>query len=96
MTAERLELPATGDAAGLVELKAALLARLDAGEAAYLDARHVSEPSAALIQLIEAAAAAFAAKSLSFGLVEPSDALCAAYETIGLFAQLMTRIAMEA
>lgn len=96
MALERLEVPATGDLAGLADLKAALLARLETGEAAYLDARHVAEPSAALIQLIEAGAAAFAAKSLSFGLVEPSDALCAAYETIGLFAQLMSRIAMEA
>lgn len=96
MAVERLEVPATGDPAGLAELKAALLARLEAGQPAHLDARHVDEPSAALIQLIEAAAPAFAEKSLAFGLVEPSDALCAAYETIGLFAQLMTRIAMDA
>jgi hypothetical protein len=96
MAVERLEVPATGDLAGLGELKAALLARLAAGQPAYLDARHVDEPSAALIQLIEAAAAAFGEKSLGFGLVEPSDALCAGYETIGLFAQLMSRIAMDA
>lgn len=96
MAVERLELPATGDLEGLADLKAAILARLAAGEPAYLDARHVHEPSAALIQLIEAAAPAFAEKSVPFGLVEPSDELCAAYETIGLFAQLMSRIAMDA
>lgn len=96
MAVERLEVPATGDLPGLADLKAALVARLAAGEPAYLDARHVDEPSVALIQLIEAAASAFAEKSLSFGLVEPSDALCAAYETVGLFAQLMSRIAMDA
>jgi hypothetical protein len=96
MATERLELPATGDFAGLTDLKAALLTRLEAGTPVHLDARHVHEPAAATIQLIEAAAASFAEKSLSFGLVEPSDQLCAAYETIGLFAQLMTRIAMDA
>ena len=52
--------------------------------------------AAAAAFALTAAAPAFAEKSVPFGLVEPSDALCAAYETIGLFAQLMTRIAMDA
>ena len=41
------------------------------------------------------AAAAFAERTLPFGLIEPSDRLCAAYETVGLFAQLMSRIAPD-
>ncbi|MEA5501979.1 STAS domain-containing protein [Halotia wernerae UHCC 0503] len=90
-----IELPSTGDAITVAALKTELLERLAAGEGVRLDARHVAEPSAALIQMIEAGAAAFADKTLPFGLLDPSDALCGAYETLGLFTALMSRIVME-
>jgi hypothetical protein len=90
-----IELPATGDPITVAALKTELLERLAAGEAVRLDARHVAEPSVALIQMIEAGAAAFADKTLPFGLLEPSDALCGAYETLGLFTALMSRIVMD-
>ncbi len=90
-----IELPSTGDAITVAALKTELLERLAAGEGVRLDARHVAEPSTALIQTIEAGAAAFADKMLPFGLLEPSDALCGAYETLGLFTALMSRIVME-
>ncbi|MCA3247315.1 MAG: hypothetical protein ACKOEE_15030 [Tagaea sp.] len=95
MDVERLKLAATGELGATIEIKTQLLARLEAGRGAYLDARDVDEPSLALIQTIEAAAAAFAERTLPFGLIEPSDRLCAAYETVGLFAQLMSRIAPD-
>ncbi len=67
----------------------------DAGRAVRLDARSVCAPTTALIQLIEVAAADFAMHGVSFGLHEPSDALCAAYEELGLFASLMARLKMS-
>ena len=91
----RLELPGTGDLVAMRDLKAALLERLEGGQSVHLDATHVAEPSAALIQLIEAAATSFAARDLTVSLVSPSDALCAAYEDLGLFGALMTRIAVD-
>lgn len=91
---DRLELPATGELAALAGLKAVLLERLAEGRPVHLDARHVHEPSTALIQLVESAAAAFGARELAFGLVEPTDALCSAYEDLGLFSALMSRIAV--
>ena len=90
----RLELPATGELEALGGLRTVLLERLAAGQAVHLDARHVHEPSTALVQLVESAAAAFGAKELAFGLLEPSDALCSAYEDLGLFGALMSRIAV--
>ena len=90
---DRLELPATGELAALGSLRTVLLDRLAAGQPVHLDARHVHEPSTALVQLVESAAA-FAARELAFGLVEPSDALCSAYEDLGLFGALMSRIAV--
>lgn len=91
---DRLELPATGELAALGSLRTVLLDRLAAGQPVHLDARHVHEPSTALVQLVESAAATFAARELAFGLVEPSDALCSAYEDLGLFGALMSRIAV--
>ena len=91
---DRLELPATGELAVIGSLKTVLLERLAAGQPVHLDARHVHEPSTALIQLVESAAASFAARGLGFGLVEPSDELCAAYEDLGLFGALMSRISV--
>ena len=94
-TSATIELPSTGDAEAVAALKAALLAHLAAGEGVRLDAKYVAEPSTALMQTIEAAAAAFAEKTLPFGLLEPSDALCGAYEALGLFTALMSRIVMD-
>lgn len=91
---DRLELPATGELAAIGDLKTVLLERLAAGRPVHLDARHVHEPSTALIQLVESAAAAFGARDIAFGLVEPTDALCSAYEDLGLFGALMSRIAV--
>lgn len=91
---DRLELPATGELEALGGLRTALLERLSAGHGVHLDARHVHEPSTALVQLVESAAISFGARELGFGLVEPSDALCAAYEDLGLFSALMSRIAV--
>ena len=93
---ERLRLPATCDAAAADALKIELAARLDARTPVVLDAGDVAEPSVAAIQLIEAASAAFAARDLRFGLADPSDALCAAYEDIGLYTALMQRLVMDA
>ncbi len=90
---DRLELPATGELAAIGDLKTVLLERLAAGQPVHLDARHVHEPSTALVQLVESAAGAFAARELAFGLVDPTDALCSAYEDLGLFGALMSRIA---
>ncbi len=92
---ERLELPSAADLGAVAELRAALLARLDAGRAVNLDASPVAEPTTALVQLIESAASAFATKDLKVGLIAPSDALCSAYEDLGLFGELMARIVME-
>jgi|GEM_PF-6837824 len=91
----RIELAATCDIAGAAALQADLLEKLGVGMPVVLDATHVAEPSTALVQTLEAAAAAFAARGLAFGLYNPSDALCAAYEDIGLFAALMARIVMD-
>lgn len=91
----RIELAATCDIAGAAALQAELLEKLGAGTPVVLDATHVAEPSTALVQTLEAAGAAFAARELAFGLYNPSDALCQAYEDIGLFAALMARIVME-
>jgi STAS domain len=93
---ERLRLPATCDAAAAQALKSALAAHLAAGTPVVLDGRDVAEPSVALIQLVEAASAAFAARDLRFGIGDPSDALCSAYEDIGLYASLMQRLVMDA
>jgi hypothetical protein len=90
-----LELPATGDLAAIRELRAALLERLEAGQSVHLDAADVGEPSAALVQVIESAAISFGARDLAISLAAPSDALCAAYEDLGLFSALMSRIAVE-
>jgi anti-anti-sigma regulatory factor len=88
-------LSATCDIAGASALQAELLEKLAAGTPTVLDASFVAEPSTALIQLVESAAAAFAARELRFGLYNPSDALCIAYEEMGLYGALMGRIAME-
>jgi hypothetical protein len=93
---ERLRLPATCDAAAAETLKADLASRLVAQTPVLLDASDVAEPSVAMIQLVEAASAAFAGAELRFGLADPSDALCSAYEDIGLYAALMQRLAMDA
>jgi hypothetical protein len=93
---ERLRLPATCDAAAAHALKGDLAAHLVAGTPVVLDASDVSEPSVVLIQLIEAASTAFAAQGLRFGFADPSDALCAAYEDIGLYPALMQRLVMDA
>jgi hypothetical protein len=93
-TIDRFELPSTGDLAALGSLRADLLGRLAEGRGVHLDARHVHEPSTALVQLVESAAVSFGARELGFGLVEPSDALCSAYEDLGLFGALMSRIAV--
>ena len=95
-TVERLRLPATCDATAADALKAELAARLDARAPLLLDAADVAEPSVAVLQLIEAASVAFAARDLRFGIVDPSDALCAAYEDIGLYSALMQRLVMDA
>lgn len=89
----RLELSSTADLATMRDLKAALVERLEAGQSVNLDASNVEEPSTALIQLIEAAAISFGARDLQIGLVSPSDALCQAYEDLGLFGALMARTA---
>jgi hypothetical protein len=93
---ERLRLPATCDATAADALKPELAARLDARTPLILDASDVAEPSVAVIQLIEAASVAFAAHDLRFGFADPSDALCAAYEDIGLYSALMQRLVMDA
>lgn len=91
----RLELPSTGDLMAMNDLKSALLERLTAGQSVHLDGSLVEEPSTPLIQLIEAAAASFGARDLQVALISPSDALCAAYEDLGLFGALMSRIAVD-
>lgn len=93
MVVDRVELPSTGDLASVGELKAALAGRLAAGQSVHLDGSQVGEPSTPLIEVIEAAALSFGARDLRVGLVEPSDALCSAYEDLGLFSALMTRLA---
>jgi hypothetical protein len=93
--AARLELPATVDFAAIGRLKEALSERLAAGQSVHLDGSQVSEPSAALIQVIEAAAVAFEARDLKVDIAAPTDDLCAAYEDLGLFGALMSRIAVE-
>ena len=92
----RLELPSAADLATVRDLRAALLERLEAGQSVHLDGNQVEEPSTALIQLIEAAAISFGARNLEIGLVTPSDALCQAYEDLGLFGALMARTAAGA
>ena len=92
----RLELPSSADLATVRDLRAALAERLDAGQSVHLEASQVEEPSTALVQLIESAALAFGSRELQFGLVSPSDALCQAYEDLGLFGALMTRTAAGA
>jgi hypothetical protein len=94
-SAGRLELPSTGDLTAIGEFRAALIERLAAGQSVHLDGSQVGEPTAALIQVIEAAAAAFTARELKVDIVAPSDDLCAAYEDLGLFGALMSRIAVE-
>lgn len=93
MAADRVELPSTGDLASVGELKTALLSRLAAGQSVHLDGSQVGEPSTPLVEAIEAAAVSFGARDLQVGLVEPSDALCSAYEDLGMFAALMSRLA---
>lgn len=90
---DRMELPSTGDLAAVGELKAALLGRLAVGQSVHLDGSQVGEPSTPLIEVIEAAALSFGARDLRVGLIEPSDALCSAYEDLGLFSALMARLA---
>ena len=91
----RIELAATCDIAGAIALHGELLEKLAAGTPTLLDASGVAEPSTALVQVVESAAAAFASRDLRFGLYNPSDALCIAYEDMGLYGALMGRIAME-
>lgn len=93
MVVDRVELPSTGDLASVGALQAALLSRLEAGQSVHLDGSQVGEPSTPLIEAIEAAALSFGARDLRVGLVDPSDALCSAYEDLGLFSALMTRLA---
>ena len=90
---DRVELPSMGDLASVGELKTSLLSRLEAGRSVHLDGSQVGEPSTPLIEAIEAAALSFGARDLQVGLVEPSDALCSAYEDLGLFSALMSRLA---
>jgi anti-anti-sigma regulatory factor len=92
----RFDLPSTADLATMRDIKAALAERLEAGQSIHLGASQVEEPSTALIQLIEAAAISYAARDLQVGLVSPSDALCQAYEDLGLFGALMARTAAGA
>ena len=90
-----VELPSSGDLAAVRELKSALLERLETAQSVHLDGSLVEEPSTSLIQVIEAAAISFGARDLQVGLISPSDALCAAYEELGLFGALMLRTAVE-
>lgn len=90
---DRVELPSTGDLSSVDELKTSLLSRLEAGRSVHLDGSQVGEPSTPLIEAIEAAAISFGARDLQVGLVEPSDALCSAYEDLGMFSALMSRLA---
>lgn len=89
----RLGLPSTGDLTSVGDLRTALLERLDAGQSVHLEANLAEEPSTSLVQVIEAAAMAFGARGLHVRLVDPSDSLCTAYEDLGLFSALMSRIA---
>jgi anti-anti-sigma regulatory factor len=91
-----LELPSSGDFTAMSELKETLLERLAAGQSVHLDGSLVEEPSTTLIQVIEAAAVSFAGRDLQFGLISPSEALCSAYEDLGLFGALMSRIVADA
>jgi hypothetical protein len=93
---ETIALPSAGGPEAVEALRERLLAALAAGSAVHLDARDLSEPSTALVQLIETAAADFAGRGLACALVEPSDALCQAYEDLGLYGALMSRIFMSA
>ncbi len=91
---QTVSLPASADLDSVAALRATLAERLAEGASVRLDARDMAEPSTALIQLVEAAAADFAVHGRTCTLLEPSDALCQAYEDLGLYGALMSRLAM--
>jgi hypothetical protein len=76
------------------ELSGKLRDAVNAGEPIRLDAGATLELSPALAQLVVAAARSAAAADVSMTLVSPTPQMVDAFQTYGLFADLMT-ISME-
>jgi hypothetical protein len=76
------------------ELCGKLRDAVNAGEPIRLDAGATLELSPALAQLVVAAARSAAASDVSMTLVSPTPQMVDAFQTYGLFADLMT-ISME-
>lgn len=78
----------------MFELCGKLRDAVSAGEPIRLDAGATLELSPALAQLVVAAARSAAASDVSMTLVSPTPQMVDAFQTYGLFADLMT-ISME-
>ena len=93
--ASRIALPPVLDAAAASILLAQLRAATDPPSRLVLDASHVDEIGTPAIQVIEAAARHLERAGFALGFALPSDAFCAAYADLGMFAALMQRLATD-
>ncbi len=91
--AKLINFPPVTNEAVAEELLQDLRVCLGARQSVIINAGNVDEIGTIAIQIIETAAEQFNASGLHLGLVEPSDACVSAYEDLGLFARLMSRIA---
>jgi len=93
--ASGLALPPVSDAQACIRIHERLLALRDGGAGTVVvDASEVVEASTAVVQLLEAAAGELDRGGRRLALERPSEALCTAYEDLGLFAPLMARVAV--
>lgn len=78
----RIRLPIKSTAEDISVLRIELCRLRVSEKSLHLEAERVVMPSTALMQLIEVAAADFAAQAVSFGLIEPSDVLCSTQKKV--------------